>query len=314
MNRVDNFIAEIYRSVQFDGSAGFREAALRSLGVLIPFDGALWGTGNLEAREFHSVITLGVPDDYPQALERTRDTNPMLPALLGHIGHAVDIASLVPDKKFYKSQVYRGCFADYGVERIVSYLDLEPRSAIYTLISLYRFDRAHRFSEDERALFERMAYHLANAAMHAFFVHLAREAGADPGISAAICDDHGQFYQAMPEFLDLVEQHFPEWRGGEPLPFAIPPPGERDIENGLCIAAEPFTDLYCLRIWEERPTDALAPRDREIVNGVCRGMTFKEIARELKLAPSTVSNRLYRIYRRLGITSRAQLAKLVHGS
>lgn len=312
MDRVDNFIANIYRAVQFRGAADFRRAALHSLGVLIPFDGALWGTGNLETEEFHSVVTLGVRDDYPRALERSQHTNPILPALMEHVGKAVDMSSVSPDEQFYHSDIYKKCFSRYNVERILSFTELDHRSNIYTLISLYRFDRELVYSEDERQLLERTGFHMINAAMQAFFVHLAAEAGGSPDSSAAICDSHGLFYQAMPEFLDLIEQHFPEWPG-EALPFALPPTSERVTKNGLCVETTPFGDLYDVRIREERATDALSERDREIVNGVCKGMTFKEIARELNLAPSTVSNRLYRLYHKLGVTSRASLARLVHG-
>jgi DNA-binding NarL/FixJ family response regulator len=42
-------------------------------------------------------------------------------------------------------------------------------------------------------------------------------------------------------------------------------------------------------------------------------MTFKDIGRELQLAPSTISNRLYRVYRELGVTSRSSLVRLIHG-
>lgn len=312
MERLDNFIANIYRSVQFRGTEGFRASALRSLGVLIPFDGALWGSGNYASKQFHSSILMGVHDDYPHALEKTSTINPILPKLMQNIGTAVDMQSACPDDTFYTSEIYRRCFSRYGVERIVSIIDLDSRTDIYTLVSLYRFDRNHPFTENERQLFERAAYHMVNAASHAFFLHIAAASDANPDISAAICDREGLFYQAMPDFSDMLEQHYPDWRGNR-LPFAIPEPGERLRENGLCIESQPYTDLYCLRIWEERPTDTLAKRDREIVNGVCKGMTFKEIARDLKLAPSTVSNRLYRIYRKLGVTSRAGLAKLVHG-
>ncbi len=296
----------------FGGTAGFREAPLRSLGVLVPFDGALWGSGNFVSKQFHSSILMGMHEDYPHALEKTSEINPILPLLRDNIGKAINMSSACPDEEFYQSEIYRRCFSKYGVERILSIVYVDSRTNIYTLISLYRSDREQVFTETERELFERAAYHMVHAAMHAFFLHIAAESDANPEISAAICDSHGLFYQAMPEFTDLLEQHFPDWRGDR-LPFAIPLAGERITESGLCMESEPYADLYCLRIWEERPTDTLPKRDRDIVNGVCRGMTFKQIARDLQLAPSTVSNRLYRIYRKPGVTSRAGLAKMVHG-
>ena len=312
MNRLDTFIANIYRSVQFRGTENFREATLRSLGVLVPFDGALWGTGNYNSREFHSSILMGMHPDYPKALEKTVDINPIYPRLMHNVGQAVDMAQACPDAQFYASDIYRRCFSRFGVERILSCVDVDPRTNIYTLISLYRFDRDEVFTSEERALFERAAYHMMHASMHAFFLHVAAESGADAETGAAICDSHGMFYQAMPEFIDLLEQHLPHWQGDQ-LPFDLPPPGERVVINGLCVESQPYADLYCLRVWEQRPTDTLSQRDRDIVNRVCKGMTFKEIAREMDLAPSTISNRLYRIYRKLGVTSRAGLARLVHG-
>ena len=42
------------------------------------------------------------------------------------------------------------------------------------------------------------------------------------------------------------------------------------------------------------------------------GLTFKEIARDLGLAPSTVSTHAYNLYDKLGIRRRAQLVEWVH--
>lgn len=311
MDRINHFIAYIYRSMQFRGTEGFRAAAMRSLGVLVPFDGALWGSGNFETPTFHSAVVLGVRDDYPQPLERSAGENPILPALIDNIGTAVDMASIISDDEFYASHIYKHYFSRYGIERILSYIDLDKHRNIYTLISLYRFDRDQMFTEAERALFEQAAYHMIHAARHAFFVHIASMTNTSQETSAAICDGHGLFYQAMPEFLDMLEQHLSDWQGDR-LPFELPPPGQRLSFEGLCVETEPFGDLFTVHLWEERPTDMLGQRDRRIVNGVCKGMTFKEIARDLQLAPSTVSNRLYRIYRKLGVTSRAALARLVY--
>ncbi|MES1951032.1 LuxR family transcriptional regulator [Salinisphaera sp. S4-8] len=314
MDRVDVFIANLYQSIEHCRTDSFRETALQLLANVLDFDAALWGSGNYTSSVFHSVVTIGLEPDYPRALEQTQGINPILPALMNNVGHAVDMRSVIDDAAFRDSRIYRECFSGYGVERILSYIAYDARSHVYTLLSLYRFDAERAFSEDERQIFERIAYHLIAAESHAFFFHVAlRDRLPHTRVQAAVCDDHGLLYQAQPGFIDLVEEAFGPWQQPH-LPFALPPPGESCLCNDLHIENEPLGDLFCIVVRRANPLDALQSRDREIVAAICRGMTFKDIGRELHLAPSTVSNRLYRVYRKLGVTSRSSLVRLIHRS
>jgi DNA-binding NarL/FixJ family response regulator len=58
---------------------------------------------------------------------------------------------------------------------------------------------------------------------------------------------------------------------------------------------------------EERDRDALTPQEREIASLAAGGLSNKEIAKRLFLSPRTVGAHLYRIFPKLGITSRAAL-------
>ncbi len=55
-------------------------------------------------------------------------------------------------------------------------------------------------------------------------------------------------------------------------------------------------------------TEALSPREREIVSLVAQGLTNREIAGQLYLAPKTVENHIGRILVKLNLRSRTQLA------
>ena len=55
----------------------------------------------------------------------------------------------------------------------------------------------------------------------------------------------------------------------------------------------------------------LSPREYEIAELVAKGLCNKRIARELSLAVGTVKLHLIRIYRKLGLNKRTQLAVLV---
>ncbi|MFI9615733.1 helix-turn-helix transcriptional regulator [Streptomyces sp. NPDC052023] len=52
---------------------------------------------------------------------------------------------------------------------------------------------------------------------------------------------------------------------------------------------------------------ALTPQQREIASLAAAGLTTKQIGEKLFLSPRTVSTHLYRLFPKLGITSRAAL-------
>lgn len=58
-------------------------------------------------------------------------------------------------------------------------------------------------------------------------------------------------------------------------------------------------------------TESLAPRERQIAQLLAEGLSRPRIAKSLGLSPHTVCTVSSRIYRKLGVRNRAQLAKLV---
>ena len=58
---VEPLIARLYRSGLLVRAGNFRAWALRELRRVIPFDGALWGTGSMQRRQFHTVVTVDLP-------------------------------------------------------------------------------------------------------------------------------------------------------------------------------------------------------------------------------------------------------------
>lgn len=59
--------------------------------------------------------------------------------------------------------------------------------------------------------------------------------------------------------------------------------------------------------------DQLSPREREIAQAYASGDTYHRIAERLSIAPSTVRTHLATIYRKLGVSSKLQLHKVLHG-
>lgn len=312
LDPVDRVIARLYRSGLSATVDGFRAWALQQLQAVIPHDGALWGSGVTTRWKFHTVTVSGLPAEFPQALEATTRINPIIPRILQNLDTPVDMASVMSDDEFFDSDIYRQAFEPFGISRILSTAHLDRRSGLYSLVTLYRKDRDQPFTEADKARQKRLTFHLFNAGSHAFFVHLARTHAQRPeGAGAAVVDATGTFHEATVHFLDLLDERFPARKPDE-LPLPVPEPGQTVAFQDLMIRCEPLGDLSLLTIWPAGPLDRLTSREREIVNCVAQGLSFKQAARKIGVAPSTVANHLYRVYRKLGVYSRTELAALVH--
>jgi len=60
-------------------------------------------------------------------------------------------------------------------------------------------------------------------------------------------------------------------------------------------------------ITDPGPGGRLTAQELEIAGLVAQGMTNREVGRQLFLSPRTVGSHLYRIFPKLGVTTRAQL-------
>ncbi len=308
---LDDYVARLYRAWESVPLHHFMSWAVSEMRPLVKADGILWGTGNLNAARFHFKGMSGLDPGYPDQLAEWKAQNPMLPHLLRSLGSSVRLSQVVNDDEFYSSPIYQQMFKRFGIERIMSFAAAEPRSGLITLMSWYRFDRDHDFTAEEAALQERMHLHISNAALNVAHAFFAIQSGTQPRGASAICDRYGHFYEAESEFLSLLERQFANWQG-QVLPFTVPPPKVVTHVGNLCARCEVLGELNFIQLWPETPLDSLSAKDRSICEKIAQGLSFKEIARRLNLAPSTVSNRFYSALDKLKVENRTQLLRLLH--
>ncbi len=95
------------------------------------------------------------------------------------------------------------------------------------------------------------------------------------------------------ELPDLVEQAL---AGGKPI--------SRDVAAYLLDIDE--------GIVEASGIERLTPREREVVNLIARGYTYRETSSRLGIAVKTLESHIHRIFEKLGIASRHELAALAY--
>lgn len=306
MQPVQELISRLYRSTQDIDIGHYREWALCELQSYVNFDAAIWSTGHLSTRQFHTHTTLGLPKSFPDKLIDNIEINPITKRLFNSVGAAVDMADVISDDDFYQSKVFKDVFEPHKIHRILSSIHLCRRTGIYTLLSLYRFNKDNKFNEEERQRHQATLYHLVEAASHACLLSLKKH--AEPNTYHAICDAKGIYHEAEAQFMDLIEINQSDKVLSE-YPFDINQ--AEVVEGNNIIHSEKLGDLFRISIRERSPIDKLTLREQQVVDGVTQGLSFKQIAKKLELSPSTVSNHLYRIYQKLNINNRSELADLL---
>ena len=80
----------------------------------------------------------------------------------------------------------------------------------------------------------------------------------------------------------------------------------------LQILLDAFANAVPLRAINDKGESLLTRREEEVVSLVCQGLSNREIALQLGLSEHTVKNYLFRIFDRLGLSSRVEL--VLYGS
>ena len=96
--------------------------------------------------------------------------------------------------------------------------------------------------------------------------------------------------------------------------------GERRLARDALAQAVAIFDAHGAKLWAERATEELSripirrgasadltPTEEQVATLVGAGRTNREVARSLFMSPKTVEANLTRIYRKLGLRSRAEL-------
>ena len=174
------------------------------------------------------------------------------------------------------------------------------------------------FTDTERSFLSETLDHLARAErMSRRLQGLLREAkgGEVDPIGFAIVDGQGVIESADRAFEDYLRRADSGWDGKKlPFEFAWEPRLAKTGQayKGLFFRMDQAADKFHVRVRKDRRLPSVSTRELQVAKKLAGGMTFKEIARDLNLAPSTVSTHAYNLYDKLGFRRRAQLVEWVN--
>lgn len=320
--RASALIGELYLGAEGAPAAGFRRWALERARRFVPFHSALWGTGSVGPRLTIDAVEL--VGQTPEMLERYRRRwlrqDLVAREVLAQVGSTVNLAAIAPRESFLRSPFYRQFGRRYGIAHVLSTAIANRPLGLVTIVSWWRDDSGEAFTEGERQFKQFLMPHLVQACGISTFLQL-RRTGADGGAqdasgAYALATERGLLTGAEPEFAALLKRARPDWCGPAlPPELRKPlrhPDGDEHTALGLHLRVTRSAEQIVLRLREPMPIDRLSPAERRVAQQLAGGLTHRQIAAQLSLAPSTVRNHLHTIYRKLGVANRVQMVNELH--
>lgn len=299
----------------------FRAWCLATLKQQLRFDGAIWGVlldpraGS--ATRLQSAHLHGVDPGAMEDLERVRVDDFAAERREGDV-----LAIHVGDRAWAGGMhaPLRQHARDHGMSGSISACFANTGGPGRQFLMLTRNAGARRFGADDVAAFEWLAPHMVHAFANcrSLFVQGAQATSRRSAVSAvALVDSVGVLHDAPSGFTAMLQREWSDWRGErlpEPvLEMTARRAGTRWRFIGSQIVADfsPVDDLYLVTARPRHMIDSLSQREIQVAHLYGDGHNFREIADALGLSPATVRSHLRKVFTKLQVRNKSQLAAVL---
>lgn len=288
----------------------YMDWAFETLASLVRFDSAGWGIGTHVPPVTHAVHLRGVPPAmllaYEAGVAELDYIRAAAAAAPGTTINDFDIRDAFPEAA---ALIDDRISAPFAIEQtLATSVPHDPVSGLQHLILLWRARRFDPFDEAERQLVERCVPHMVAGYRTAQRLYLATAAAGEAARGQALVDALGGLHSFDDRFVRILRHHWPEWSDGRLPPALAQLVAGEGIVPGLMVEVTPRGPLFAMSIAERR-VDPLTPAQRRVAELYAGGMTHRQIAAALGLAPATVRNQVARVFARLGVDSKLALAE-----
>lgn len=313
MKQLSEFLLILYReSKHFTQIPAFQNWALAGMRNILSFEEASWSYGYFDSKgpQIHGI------HHFEEALAgptrpwiRAKQKQPVLD--FGMKDTVLNYVDGMPADKGFTVLTHSSSW-DEG--RILCTLILEPLTGFCHIVSLYIRDQLDISIEDAFDLKRSLVPHLVEAfnsvQMHRMYCLLRNR---NRMLAGAVANQDGVLTASDPAFIMLMRLEWPEWTGPH-LPIHI-----MTESNSSSIIKE--SNITLQTSWRDgslfiyaRPrldVDSLSARELSVARRFGQGESYKEIARALRLSPTTVRNHIASIYTKMRISDKTSLTSML---
>jgi DNA-binding CsgD family transcriptional regulator len=314
---VSTFLLDLHERSNELGYRELQEHALRQFSQMIPFESGLLAMGTIQdgVPHGHDVVLHGCSPELMASWETIKHQDRVALWAFGHPGETGNFA--VDGPIFDGLEEARAHCRRFRLAHVLCTSMISRDTGLYWVMSTYRSDPARPFLESERKATELLVPHVFSASRRARLMQLRTRANVHEaeGEPSAIANEGGLVLEAEPAFAEMLRLGFPRW-AGPVLPREVSselrPDAARRVAHGkVVLRIAPANGVYLVRARRLHAADALTAREREIAEAFSLGETHKELAARFELSPNTVRRHLANIYEKLGISSKAELDRML---
>lgn len=291
----------------------FLSHALGEVRRCLPFDSAWWGMSGIAGgvHLVHASYTDGLPAETPRLWAEVRDEDVVSQAMLAQPGRSLCFAAHQMDS----TEGSRWLSRRIGHRNVLCTQTTDTQLDQQVFLCLGRSDERACFSEAERRFKELLMPHLLavlklNRAAH---LRQLRQQGTDRYQQRAVVDRRGALQSAEPGFVEQLCAAWPRWQGPL-LPLELRSALETATTGctlkNLHVELSWLGDLALLSLRPVSPLERLSPRERAVAEAFAAGLSYKEVAQQLSMAPTTTRHHLRNIYAKLEVDSKTAIAQL----
>ncbi|WCR15231.1 helix-turn-helix transcriptional regulator [Paracoccus seriniphilus] len=303
-----DFLLELYHDASECCPDEFRLRVLANLQRRIPFDFGVWGGGWADGRLVTDLSVLNQSEAILGDWEVVAQQDAFCDLTLDRLGETARFDD-VPG--YRDSLAFNEHWQRFNASHMMATIVGEETDGYVSFVGLCAEQRPKPFSNEERSFKQAIMPHLSQA------LRMNRELWAGRAImeqdEVILVDRAGWVLSAQGAFRDLAEG---EWDGRlAQLPGRVMDAlraGRRWRGKTLEMRMRPFGSNYLVHMTSQHlALSALSAREREVAELFASGQTYKQVARALEKSPSTVRNQVARIYEKLGISNKAELASVL---
>lgn len=315
-----SILLDLYPIALSCGISEFEPRLFDLLGRAISFDSACLGRVALTADgpKLHNGYLYRLPPELFVEWEKNKQDDPLLAVLISRLGESEVICTTTSDiDAMAMTQPIREFVARYSIAQALACYFEDRVLGLHYFVSLYRQGSEREFGMGDKDLMCALMPHLVstiniNRVHHIDQIRLA--AGAQTA-AVAICDGFRILQHADGAFGALMREEWPLWSG--PMLPACIDVGQPGMDGAayvgarVCFKVERIGDLVVIHAKAQSPADSLSPRQRAVARLYADGLTYKEVARRLDIAPATVRHHLRQAYETLGVHDKCRIASLL---